>query len=961
MQGKVLKKRYGIIRDVAQTALSQSYLAEDLLIPGNPNCWIEVFRLSEPHPKLLKAGQHLFRKEAELLKTLTAYPQFLTVQDYFAKDDTFFLVQDWLPGITLAEQLATTAQFSEAEVIDLLQQILTILTIVHDHTTVHGNLSPESILLHPFNQDWLLKDFGAIRQITLLQLNSQEKVTLRRRVGNPRYCPQRWQGKLSPAYDLYCLGRIALHALTGTPPHKLPADWSQSLQVSDRLRTVLHGLLSQTYTHASEAQQWLRGTAATAVGDDIKGLGGLTAMEASLLHQINDGIEAPTKISKPGPARPQEPSIELLAQRYRILEPLGDGGFGRTFLAQDEQFPGTPKCVVKHLRPYSTTPAMLALARRLFLSEAEVLSRLGEHPQIPQLLAHFEEDAEFYLVQDYVEGHDLITELQRSRRWSEPKVLRLLRDILEVLSFVHEQRVIHRDIKPANIRRRPDGKVVLIDFGAVKQAGEQLDQDGNTQMTVAIGTPGYAPSEQTNGKPRLSSDVYAVGVIAIEALTGIDPEKLPEDPRTGELVWHDRAKVSLALRKVIDRMVRYDFRQRYASAQDALDALVKMDTAQATVVRSLEQLQQSKHFPKPWLWASGAVGLLVLATVGLTQQLTRSPDTNPTVNTPAAVAPEPVATAPDAAIPQLSATAVPFTFAIEDADYSAVSNRLVMASRNPNRLHIYSPLTQRLQTIALGDEPLRVALGPQGQVAAVAHNNSLSIVNVAQSQVAQVIPVSVSVHDVVVASNRWVYFSAGQDNRLWGINLQTQEVSASTDGDFQGTEQARFGGGRRLVSLGAQGTRLRSVDITQGIPTQTAEFRSRSQRSWGERLLPAGDSQILFTNRGVRLTLPNTSRGGELAGQTLALTHPESPNPNRLAIARLSPHLYALDGPTLGQLVQFDQETLNRQQTWQLPPLTVPGQKVAGRFLFVNPQGSEYYILVRTEQSGAFGLLRGTF
>ncbi|NEO86009.1 MAG: protein kinase [Spirulina sp. SIO3F2] len=954
MQGKVLKKRYGIIRDVTQTPLSQSYLAEDLLMPGNPNCWVEVFRLSEPHPKLLKAGQHLFRKEAELLKTLTAHPQLVTVQDYFARDNRFYLVQDWLPGTTLAEQLAADAQFSEADVIDLLQQLLDILTIVHDHTTVHGNLSPESILLHPFEQSWLLKDFGAVRQLSLLQLNSQEKVTLRRRVGNPKYCPRRWQGKLNPAYDLYSLGRIALHVLTGTSPQKLPEDWQNSVQVSDRLQTVLHGLLSQAYTHASEAQQWLRGTAATAVGelDELD-------LEGSLLTQL-DGIDAPTTVSSP--TAPPPPATERLAQRYRILESLGTGGFGRTFLAQDEQFPGTPKCVVKHLRPYSTTPEMLALARRLFLSEAEVLSRLGQHPQIPNLLAHFEENAEFYLVQDYIEGHDLATELQRSRRWSEPKVLRLLRDILEVLSFVHEQQVIHRDIKPANIRRRPDGKVVLIDFGAVKQAGEQLSHDGETQLTVAIGTPGYAPSEQTKGKPRLSSDVYAVGVIAIEALTGIDPEKLPEEPNTGELVWHDRAKVSPALRKVIDRMVRYDFRQRYASAQEALEALSKMDTAQATVVRSLEQLQESKHFPRPWLWGSIGAVLLILLTVGITQQLTRSPDTNTEVNTPEIANPDPVAAAPDAAIPQLAAQAMPLAFQVQDADYSTASNRLVMTSRNPNRLQIYSPLTQRLQTVALGNEPLRVALGPQGQIAVVAHNNSLSIVNVAQSQVAQVIPVSVSVHDVVLVSNRWVYFSSGQDNRLWGVNLQTQEVLASNEGDFQRTEQTRYGNNRGLVSLGARGTRLRYVDVAQGTPAQTAEFSNSGQRSWGERLLAAGDGQTLITNRGVRLTLPSLNGGGEITGQNLALTHPESPNPDRLAIASRGTQLYALDGSKLEQLVQFDRTTLNRQQTWQLPPLTVQGQSqdVEGRFMFVNDQGSEYYILVRTQDSGAFGLLRGT-
>jgi eukaryotic-like serine/threonine-protein kinase len=138
--------------------------------------------------------------------------------------------------------------------------------------------------------------------------------------------------------------------------------------------------------------------------------------------------------------------------------------------------------------------------------------------------------------------------------------------------------VIHRDIKPSNlIRRHRDGKLVLIDFGAVKQVTSSplLDAEtGATNITVAIGTHGYMPNEQYAGKPRFSSDVYAVGILGIRALTGLHPQKIAEDPVTSELDWRQHAPtVSSSMAAVLDKMVRYDFRDRYPTAQEALEAL----------------------------------------------------------------------------------------------------------------------------------------------------------------------------------------------------------------------------------------------------------------------------------------------------------------------------------------------------------------------------------------------------
>lgn len=280
---------------------------------------------------------------------------------------------------------------------------------------------------------------------------------------------------------------------------------------------------------------------------------------------------------------------QLLDGRYQIIRALRGGGFGQTYVAQDTRRPGNPTCVVKHLKPATSDPNFLQTARRLFQSEAESLEQLGNHNQIPRLLAFFEENQEFFLVQEFIEGHPLTSELPEGQRWSEVQVIQMLKEVLEILVFVHGHGVIHRDIKPDNlIRRQQDQRLVLLDFGAVKQIRTQLVTTGQGQIsaTVAIGTPGYMPTEQGQGKPRPNSDIYAVGMIGIQALTGIYPHQLQEDLNTGELVWQHLVTASPGLVAVLEKMTRYHFKDRYQSAVETLQVLNNLtDAAAPTSIR----------------------------------------------------------------------------------------------------------------------------------------------------------------------------------------------------------------------------------------------------------------------------------------------------------------------------------------------------------------------------------------
>jgi eukaryotic-like serine/threonine-protein kinase len=262
----------------------------------------------------------------------------------------------------------------------------------------------------------------------------------------------------------------------------------------------------------------------------------------------------------------------LLRQRYRIQRTLSAGAFGETYLAVDENpdYPIARQVVVKHLKPKRNDSASLQIAQRLFKAEAETLAQLGERDRIPTLYAYFEEQQEFYLVQEFIDGQTLATEIYNGEL-SEAATIEIIRQILTGLSIIHDRvsPIVHRDLKPDNImRRRDDNKLVLIDFGAVK-AVRQVTALAPDSNTVAIGTPGYRPIEQAMGHPKLASDIYAVGAIAIECLTGMHPTLLLNQD-TLEFEWQSRCQVSDRFAKIINKMVQSRYTDRYPHAMAAL-------------------------------------------------------------------------------------------------------------------------------------------------------------------------------------------------------------------------------------------------------------------------------------------------------------------------------------------------------------------------------------------------------
>ncbi len=249
---------------------------------------------------------------------------------------------------------------------------------------------------------------------------------------------------------------------------------------------------------------------------------------------------------------------------------IGQGGFGRTYLAMDEDRLKT-RCVIKQFSPQLQGSKSLEKAMSLFDQEAVRLHELGEHPQIPTLQAYFEHGQRLYLVQQFVEGLTLMQEAQHAP-FDERKIREVLAGLLPVLKFIHDRQVIHRDITPSNIiRRKLDSKLVLIDFGVAKL----LTEATSAQPGTRIGTEGYSPMEQIrSGRAYPASDIYSLGATCLYLLTRMKPDDL-YDPLNGKWFWQEYlakkgTRLSEPIAHILDKMLKDLVSDRYQSANDVM-------------------------------------------------------------------------------------------------------------------------------------------------------------------------------------------------------------------------------------------------------------------------------------------------------------------------------------------------------------------------------------------------------
>lgn len=266
-----------------------------------------------------------------------------------------------------------------------------------------------------------------------------------------------------------------------------------------------------------------------------------------------------------------------LGARYNVLRELGEGGFGRTYLAEDlHRF--KELCVLKEFVPQIEDPNLLAKAQELFEREAKVLYQL-QHPQIPKFRELMREGEQLFLVQDYAEGATYRSLLQSRQdydgHFSETEITQLMYQLLPVLDYIHGLDIIHRDISPENlILRSQDGKPVLIDFGSVKQIAATVEQELSAEIhQTRIGKAGYVPPEQFHsGAVDATSDLYGLAATLVVLATGKEPQEL-YDAYESAWRWEQFVTFGEPLNQVLKKMLAPSSAQRYPSATAVMQAL----------------------------------------------------------------------------------------------------------------------------------------------------------------------------------------------------------------------------------------------------------------------------------------------------------------------------------------------------------------------------------------------------
>ncbi len=256
----------------------------------------------------------------------------------------------------------------------------------------------------------------------------------------------------------------------------------------------------------------------------------------------------------------------VLNNRYQILKEIGYGGFGTTYLAKDTQTANS-LCAIKKLNP---DHADLQTAQMLFKREADALLRLQEIDQVPKFIDYFNENELSYIVEEYIEGSPLDSLL--FQQWNVQNIIIFLWDILSVVQLLHKRNIVHRDIKPSNlIQRKKDNKFTIIDFGAIKELDASKPEEGRT----CIVHRGYTPIEQSQGYPQLNSDIYALGMTAIQLLTGKSPKEHIRD-NLDRVLSPEASSYPPLLINILNKMVRTDYKQRYQSVEEVLKDLGKV-------------------------------------------------------------------------------------------------------------------------------------------------------------------------------------------------------------------------------------------------------------------------------------------------------------------------------------------------------------------------------------------------
>ncbi|MEL7409410.1 MAG: tetratricopeptide repeat protein, partial [Cyanobacteria bacterium J06558_2] len=535
LPGSIINNQYQIIQKLGRSETGNTYLAKDLQAKIDGRCVVEYSNISGKNQAHWRIFQQYLLNEVAVLGRLGDHPQIPRLYHHLAGESEFYLIREYIDGDSL-EQEVEGRVLDEADTIQLIQDVLRILDFIHKTSVIHRDVQPAHIIRRKQDQKFTLVHFGAIRELEATEINLQGELIVNPPQGNSSYvAPEQKSGASQFASDIYALGKTAIYALTGKSPLKLEQgnlSWQQQCQISHSLESILHKMMSpeveQRYGSALE-----------------------------VLHDL----------------RPLLRLKQTIGGRYLITHYLGGRGKIATYVANNLHRHYQSPCVIKQIVwSGARVKGKLELEKR-FAEELTILEKLGYHEQIPQVWDHFELEGSFYLVQEYFQGENLAQKIAQ-QNLSVSAIVQILLGTLSVLSFIHHNRVIHRNLKPSNlILSHQDEGTILTDFGILHDLstlGTQEDQQEPENLN-------YCSPEQIAGRPTISSDLYALGMIVVEAFTGIKPSTFSRDSQTGKLLWTQQINLERRLIKVVDKMIEPDLGRRYQSADKVAQDLQKIN------------------------------------------------------------------------------------------------------------------------------------------------------------------------------------------------------------------------------------------------------------------------------------------------------------------------------------------------------------------------------------------------
>ncbi len=583
LPGAIVGNRYQIIQQLGTERLGRTYLAKDLQATGDSRCVIEQLRPQLDSPQAWVDARACLEREFAVLQRLGEHAQIAQFFVYFVADQQFYLVREYIDGEGLEREIKRRV-FSEAQAIYLLQDVLRILDFVHKTNVIHRDIQPAHLIRRKTDDRYVLISMGLIQEIETIETIETKgtgQIISSSEVGKKGYvAPEQKAGKPGFGSDIYALGKTIIYALTGRSPREWEKSndcWYSNCHISNKLRQIIDKMVA-----------------------------------AKIEDRYQSALEVLLEL------KPLLKIEQVVGGRYRLTHYLGGKAEIDTYVAENLRRQYQSPCLIKQIQLADSDPAVWAKMERRFTEELSLLERLGYHDRIPQLWDHFEEDEAFYLVLEYIEGENLAQKLQQ-QNFTEAEVIQILEDALSVLAFIHQHRIIHRHLKPSNLMiRHSDGQIMLTDFGILEDiktipkervANNQDEEQKN-----------YLPPEQIAGRPTLNSDIYALGMIAIELLTGKQPHQLPKNKETGAINWREEITVNRRLAKIIDKMTSLDVGQRYQSAEKVINDLLKLGISPHKPV--VEQLETPPVLPKTQLrdkqWLRPihiVVGILGLVTL----------------------------------------------------------------------------------------------------------------------------------------------------------------------------------------------------------------------------------------------------------------------------------------------------------------------------------------------------------